>query len=161
MNIRPAKPADLEAIREIYNEAVANTTATFDTEPRSSESQKRWWTAHGPKHPVIVAEDGGEVVGWASLSIWSDRCAYEDTTENSVYVIPSRQKHGIGRKLLDAILIAGQKAGVHTVLARIAEENTGSIHLHENCGFKTIGIMKEVGFKFGRRIDVRMMQKML
>jgi L-amino acid N-acyltransferase YncA len=157
--IRPAKLADLPAITEIYNEAILKTTATFDTEPKTSEEQKIWFADHGPKYPILVAEENGIVVGWASLSKWSDRCAYSDTAEISLYVREDHQGKGIGRKLLEAIVAEGEKAGLHTIIARIAEASQASIHLHKSVGFEHIGTMKEVGRKFGKLLDVHLMQK--
>jgi L-amino acid N-acyltransferase YncA len=157
--IRPAKLADLPAITEIYNEAILKTTATFDTEPKTSEEQKIWFADHGPKYPILVAEENGIAVGWASLSKWSDRCAYSDTAEISLYVREDHQGKGIGRKLLEAIVAEGEKTGLHTIIARIAEASQASIHLHKSVGFEHIGTMREVGHKFGKLLDVHLMQK--
>lgn len=158
MTVRPAEPMDLEAIRAIYNDAVLHTTATFDTELRSPEKQSEWFLRHGERHPVLVACDGERVLGWASLSPWSDRAAYDLTAELSVYVHPDHRRKGVGQLLIGEVLRAGQLAGLHTVLSRITTENTVSIRMHEVAGFLPIGIMKEVGKKFGRLLDVQMMQ---
>jgi len=158
LTIRRAALPDLSAITEIYNVAILNTIATFDTEPKTDEEQKSWFDGHGPKYPILVAEQDNLVVGWASLSMWSNRCAYSDTAEASLYVREERQGQGIGRKLMEAITQEGRKAGLHTVIARIAEGNELSIHLAESAGFKHIGIMKEVGRKFGKLLDVYLMQ---
>jgi len=159
INIRPAKNDNLAAITEIYNEAILHTTATFDTEPVTVEEQKTWFIDHGGKYPVLVAEVDQTVVGWASLSRWSGRCAYADTAEVSFYVKAESQGQGIGRKLFGAIIREGQKVGLHTVIARIAEGNEISVHLHESVGFQHVGVMREVGRKFGRLLDVYLMQK--
>ena len=159
LTIRQAALADLGVITEIYNEAILKTVATFDTEPKTLEEQKSWFAEHGSKYPILVAEQDGLIVGWASLSIWSDRCAYTDTAESSLYVKEEHQGKGIGRKLLEAIIQEGQKAGLHTVIARITEGNEVSIYLAESLGFEHIGIMKEVGRKFGKLLDVYLMQK--
>jgi len=150
---------DLAAITEIYNQAILRTTSTFDTEPKSLDEQKIWFGSHGPKYPVLVAEEDGKVTGWASLSKWSDKCAYSDTAEISLYVEEKSRGKGIGRKLLEAIIREGEKAGLHSIIARISEGNEVSIHLHRSAGFEHIGIMKEVGRKFGRLLDVYLMQK--
>ena len=159
LNIRPATLADLPVITEIYNEAIRKTVATFDTEPKTPEEQMIWYTDHGPKYPILVAEENGIVMGWASLSKWSDRCAYSDTAEISLYVHEDHQGRGIGRKLLKTIVDEGQKAGLHTIIARIAEASEASIHLHKSVGFEHIGTMREVGRKFGKLLDVYLMQK--
>lgn len=157
--IRKATTDDLVSITEIYNQAILTTTATFDTEPKSLEEQKVWFESHGPKYLVLVSEENGKVIGWTSLSKWSDRCAYSDTAEISLYVDERDRGKGIGRKLLEAIIQEGEKAGLHSIIARIAEGNEMSIHLHKSVGFEHIGIMKEVGRKFGRLLDVYLMQK--
>jgi len=159
LTIRDATIDDLQAITDIYNEAILKTVATFDTEPKDYDEQRKWFAEHGSKNPLVVAVQDGEIVGWASLSKWSDRCAYSDAAEVSLYVESAHQGKGIGRKLLENILVKGQKAGLHTVLARITEGNEISVHLHEALGFKHIGVMKEVGKKFDRLLDVHLMQK--
>jgi L-amino acid N-acyltransferase YncA len=159
ITLRRATLDDLPAITEIYNDAVLNTIATFDTQIRTIEEQRQWFSEHGGKYPVMVADVEGEIVGWASLSRWSGRCAYANTAEISVYVAGTHQGRGIGRQLIRAITNEGQRTGLHTVIARIAGGNDVSIRLHESVGFTQIGIMREVGEKFGKRIDVYMMQK--
>jgi len=158
LTIRKATLPDLSAITEIYNAAILKTVATFDTEPKTDAEQKSWFNGHGAKYPILVAEQDNLIVGWASLSMWSDRCAYADTAETSLYVREEYQGRGIGRKLNEAIIQEGGKAGLHTLIARIAADNEASTHLAELAGFKHIGIMKEVGRKFGRRLDVHLMQ---
>lgn len=157
--VRKASLEDLAVITEIYNQAILRTTATFDTEPKSLDEQKIWLGSHSPKYPVLVAEQDSKIFGWASLSKWSDRCAYSDTAEISLYVDEKERGKGIGRKLLEAIIREGEKTGIHSIIARIAEGNEVSIHLHQSAGFEHIGIMKEVGRKFGRLLDVYLMQK--
>ena len=159
LTIRQATREDLDAITEIYNEAILKTVATFDTEPKTLEEQENWFATHAPKYPILVAEQDGYIVGWASMSMWSDRCAYTDTAESSLYVKEEHQGKGIGRKLAEAIIQEGQKAGLHTVIARITEGNEVSIRLAESAGFEHVGIMKEVGRKFGKLLDVHLMQK--
>ncbi len=161
ISIRPAVLADLPEITAIYNEAISHTTATFDTEPKMVEEQAAWFKSHDENHPVMVAVITGQVVGWASLSRWSDRCAYDGTVELSVYVHHGHRGKGIGRKLMEVILAEGEKTGLHTIISRITTENRNSIHLHEWFGFNSIGIMREVGNKFGKLLDVQLMQKML
>ncbi|HPD53262.1 MAG: N-acetyltransferase [Bacteroidia bacterium] len=158
MLIRPATLQDQPGILEIYNESVLHSTATFDTDPRSPEKQLEWFKRHKANHPVLVAEDDGKIAGWASLSPWSDRCAYDSTVEVSVYLAPEQRGKGLGFQLLQQVTEAGRKAGNHTVISRISSDNLASIRIHEKAGYSTVGTMKEVGFKFGRFLDVVMMQ---
>ena len=158
LSIKRASLKDLDAITEIYNDAILKTVATFDTEPKTLEDQKMWFENHGSKYPILIAEQDDKIVGWASLSKWSDRCAYSDTAEISLYVHEENRGKGIGKKLMNSIIQEGQKAGLHTVIARIAGDNEASMRLHKSAGFKHIGTMKEVGTKFGRLLDVHLMQ---
>jgi L-amino acid N-acyltransferase YncA len=159
VNIRPAVKNDLPAITEIYNEAILNTVATFDTQPKTVEEQEKWFASHDARHPILVAEENGVVIGWASLSIWSDRCAYSDTAEASLYVRKEHRGRGVGRKLSIALLQAGEKAGLHTVLARVTEGNKASLRLAQSAGFERVGTMREVGRKFGHLLDVHLLQR--
>lgn len=159
--IRRAEIADLGAITEIYNEAILTTTATFDTEPKSIEERLEWFQTHGERHPVLVAAIDGKVVGWSSLSKWSDRRAYDETAETSFYVKSEYRGQGIGRQLKGAIIAEAQRLGYHSLIVRVAEGSVESLHLNERFGFVHVGVLKEVGQKFGRRLDVHIMQKML
>jgi L-amino acid N-acyltransferase YncA len=161
MSIRLSVNKDIEQIREIYNDAVLNTTATFDVEPRTIEEQKIWYAQHKGKYPVIVYESDGIIAGWASLSRWSDRTAYSGTAEDSIYVRKDYRQRGIGRELLYDLIQRAVDLGLHTVIARISEGNKTSIKIHLELGFEIIGIMKDAGWKFGRYIDVTLMQKIL
>jgi L-amino acid N-acyltransferase len=160
LTIRKAEIRDLRTIVEIYNQAVLHTTATFDTATKTVEEQRVWFDKHGPKFPILVAEEDKSVLGWASMTEWSDRCAYSLTAEASIYISEAHQGKGLGRKLSEAILKAGREAGLHTAIVRIAEGNDASVKLAESLGFKEIGVMREVGKKFSRLLDVTMMQIM-
>lgn len=159
VKIRKASLKDLKGITEIYNHAILNTVATFDTEIKTVKEQKRWFEEHGPKNPILVAEIDKEIVGFASLSKYSTRCAYSDTAEISLYVKEKYQGKNIGKQLMKEIIDAGEKAGLHAIISRISQGNKISIHLHETAGFKHVGIYKEVGYKFGKRLDVYLMEK--
>lgn len=159
MRLRAAVRQDIPAIAVIYNDEILNGTGTFDTQPRSDVEMKKWFDSHGEKHPIIVADEAGAVVGWASLSAWSERCAYARTAEVSVYVDKAARGKGLAGKLLDDLLRRGQTAGLAQVLARITEGNDVSVHLHAQRGFREVGLLKRVGEKFGRVMDVRILQK--
>lgn len=158
VSVRRACQGDLPAITRIYNDAIATTVATFDTCPKTAEEQREWFASHGPRHPVLVADGDGMVVGWCSLTPWSDRCAYCDAAEASLYVDASQQGLGVGTQLLKALIAEGRKVGLHTIIGRITEGNEVSLRLVKAAGFDHIGTMREVGRKFGRLLDVHLMQ---
>lgn len=159
IQIRAAELNDVPSITEIYNEAVLNTTATFDTEIKTLDNRIEWFNQHGAQHPVLVAIVKGEVAAWASLSRWSDRAAYDTTAEESVYVSKEFRNKGIGKQLLKAIVAEGARTGKVNLIARITTDNESSIHIHRECGFANVGVLTKVGNKFGRYLDVLMMQK--
>lgn len=161
LSIRRAELADLPAITEIYNEAILTTTATFDTEPKTVDERLDWFRSHDERHPVLVAILDGLVVGWASISKWSERQAYDDTAETSFYVKSEFRGRGIGRQLKEAIIAEARRLRFHTLIARVAEGSDASLHLNENCGFTRVGTMRQVGHKFGRLLDVHLLQKIL
>jgi L-amino acid N-acyltransferase len=161
VEIRTAEPGDLEAITEIYNEAILTTTATFDVEPKTVAERQDWFQKHGGRYPVLVALIDAQIVGWASLSRFSDRAAYDETAETSFYVKSSFRGRGIGRALKAAIIAEARRLGFHSLLARVAAESAASRHLNKCFGFVDVGTLREVGRKFGRRLDVHLMQLML
>jgi len=159
--IRRAELADLPAITDIYNEAILTTTATFDTEPKSIAERTPWFQSHDERHPILVAEVGERVVGWASLTRWSERKAYDNTAETTCYVHSEHRGKGIGRRLKEAIIAEARRLHFHTLIARVAQDSCESLHLNESVGFSHIGTLKEVGHKFGRLLDVHIMQIIL
>jgi L-amino acid N-acyltransferase YncA len=162
MRTRLAEPRDAEATRAIYNLEVLETTVTFDLVPRSLADQMAWIAEHSGGHPAIVAvDDRDEVQGFASLSPFRPRPAYAPTVEDSVYVHRERRGHGIGELLLRDLLGVATDHGFHSVIARIVGGHDTSIALHERCGFEQVGCEREVGRKFGRWLDVVLMQRML
>jgi L-amino acid N-acyltransferase YncA len=158
MIIRRAILTDLPQITEIYNDAIEKTTATFDTEPKTPEQQQSWFSNHDTRHPILVSDDEGLIKAWAALSQWSDKRAYSDTAEISVYVREEYRKQGIGKQLMIHIVQEGKKAGLHTLIARIAGSNKISVDLCRSFGFQYIGTMREVGKKFDMLLDVHLMQ---
>lgn len=161
MDVRLARPDDAPAIRSIYNVEVQESTVTFDLVPRSLEDQQVWLAAHAGAHPAIAAVDGDEVVGFGSLSPYRDRPAYSTTVEDSVYVHRDRRGDGVGRLLLDELVALATTHGFHSVIGRIVGGHEASIALHRACGFEQAGVEREVGRKFGRWLDVVLMQKLL
>lgn len=163
MQIRLATPDDLSGILEIYNEAVLNTTATYDYEPRTMEHRRAWFEDHvKTNYPVFVAVDpAGRVVGWSSLSRYHDRMGYRFTCENSVYVAADRRGQGIGKLLLAPLIEAARERKFRAIIAAIDAANPVSIRLHAAFGFEQAGHFKQVGFKFGRWLDVVYMELLL
>lgn len=159
--IRRAELKDNAAIVSIYNYYVETTVAAFDLRPRSPDEGMEWFEAHDDRHPIIVAEDGGEVCGWASLSRWAPHEAYEHAVELSVFVHPRFLRRGYGKALFSHILQMAAELGHHTVVSRVAEGNEVSRKMHENAGFSCVGTMKEVGRKFDRWLDVHIYQKII
>jgi phosphinothricin acetyltransferase len=121
----------------------------------------RWLEDHDERHPVFVAEVEGHIAGFASLTKWSDRPAYDRTVESSFYVAERFRGQGIGRALKQRVVEEARRLGFHTLLARAAEGSEASMHLNKAFGFQHVGTMKEVGFKFGRWLDVHILQLML
>jgi phosphinothricin acetyltransferase len=163
MQVRPATRADLPAILAIYNEAVLNTTASYDYEPRTLEHRLAWFEAHEEQRlPIFVAGDSeSRVVGWSSLSRYHERKGYQFTVENSVYVAASQRGRGVGTLLLPPLVDSAQRLGLRAIIAGIDGENTASIRLHARFGFVEVGRFKQVGFKFGRWLDVIYMERLL
>ncbi|MBI2710407.1 MAG: N-acetyltransferase [Actinobacteria bacterium] len=161
MELRLASIDDAEAIRAIYNHEVLTTTAVFDIEPRSLADQRAWRAARSGAHAVVVAEVAGTVAGFASLSPYRPRPAYTTTVEDSVYVHAGHRGAGVGGALLDRLLEVATLHGFHSVIGRIGGGNEGSIALHRSRGFALVGVEREVGRKFGRWLDVHVVQLLL
>ena len=159
--LRAATRADLPAINAIYNHYVLHSTATYQTAPSTEEEREAWFEVHGAKHPVIVAEVDGRVVGWGSLSKFHQRQAYENSVEDSVYLHHEFLGRGIGSLVLAELLRLAKEIGHHTVLGGADGAQAASIALHEKFGFEKVSHLKEVGFKFGKWLDVVWLQKML
>jgi L-amino acid N-acyltransferase YncA len=161
VQVRLARIEDAEALRAIYNVEVLESTVTFDLVPRSLSEQRQWMTARSGAHAVVVAEDGDEVVGFASLSPYKERPAYRTTVEDSVYVRRDQQGRGVGKALLTELLTLANQHGFHAVVARIVGGHEASIALHQGAGFSVVGTEREVGRKLGRWLDVVVMQRLL
>jgi phosphinothricin acetyltransferase len=169
VRIRLACAADAPAIREIYNHYVAGSVCTFQTEPVTLAERLAWLEGHDAAHPVIVAEadpssaggSGPQVVGWAALSAWNPRCGYRSTVEVSVYIRHDHLRAGIGTALLGDAIARAREAGHHVVIGGACSDQTGSLRLQESFGFTPVAHFREVGFKFGRWLDVVYMQLIL
>ena len=161
LNIRAARAEDLGAINAIYNYFVLNSTCTYQTEPETEASRAQWFVNHGEKHPITVGEVDGEVVAWGSLSRFHARAAYGRTVENSVYVHPEFHRRGYGRLILADLIERARGLGHHAIIAGIDAEQRASVALHAGAGFVEVGLLREVGFKFGRWLHVIYMELVL
>lgn len=164
--IRRADVRDAEAMRVIYNHEVENFVTTTDMVPRTLAQQRAWIEERSGAFAAIVAVlDDGEhdeqVVGFASLSKFKDRAAYSPTVENSVYVDRSHGGAGIGRALMERLIHDAREGGFHSMIARVESSSEASRALHLACGFELVGVEREVGRKFGRWLDIAILQLML
>ncbi len=160
--IRPAGDADQPAIRAIFNDAVANTTAVYDETLRTPEAQAQWFAAKLSQNlPVLVAEADGQVAGYASFGPFRPFPGFRDTVENALYVAPEHRGKGVGKALLAALIAEAQARRLHVMVAAVDGGNAASIRLHEGLGFVEVGRMPETGRKFGRWLDLVLLQKML
>ncbi|HNP31751.1 MAG TPA: N-acetyltransferase family protein [Flavobacterium sp.] len=162
INIRPYHPKDVEAIVAILNYYIANSTALYDYEPRTFEQQQAILEEKLKKgFPVIVATIDERVVGFGYYSEFRFREAYKYTVEHSVYVMPNEHGKGIGKVVIQNLIRLAKEQRLHTMIGVIDSENESSIAFHEHFGFKTVGIIKESGFKFDRWLHSVIMQLML
>ena len=150
-------------ILEIFNEAIANSTALYDYLPRNAEWMAAWFeTKAKGRYPVIGLEnDAGELVGFATYGKFRERPAYKYTVEHSIYIDARFRGQGHGRKLLEAIVAAAVKQDYHVMVGGVDALNAGSMRFHERMGFTHCGTLTQVGYKFGRWLDLAFYQKIL
>ena len=157
--VRDATEADLPIIMEIYNDAVANTTAIWNDVLVDLQNRKEWFAARKAKgFPVLVAELDGKVAGYASYGDWRAFDGYRHTVEHSVFVHRDAWGGGFGRLLMLELIARAASNGMHVMIAAIESENDASIRLHEKLGFRIAGKFSEVGTKFGRWLDLTCME---
>ncbi|MEC3953032.1 GNAT family N-acetyltransferase [Nocardia sp. CDC153] len=157
--VRDARESDLPEILVIHNNAIAETTAIWDTELADLDERKAWFASRtGAGHPVLVAEIDGKVAGYASYGQFRPKSGYRFSVENSVYVSDIFQRRGVATALMNALLERARRGGVHAMIAAIESSNRTSIALHEKFGFTIVGQLPEVGLKFGRWLDLTLMQ---
>lgn len=152
--IRPVKPEDATDIANIYNEYVLHSVATFETEAVSVPEMRRRIERFSAQFPYFVFEDGNHVAGYAYAHLWQERAAYRQTWETTVYVSGRHVGKGIGTQLMSRLILSCHEAGCHALIACITHENAGSRRLHQKLGFRQVSLFKEVGWKFGRWLDV-------
>lgn len=154
--VRKARETDVPRLTEIYNAEVRASAATFDMRERTVQERLEWFRAHGtPRHPLLVAEAGGTVAGYACLSPYRPHDAYAATAELSVYVDAAFRGRGVGARLLEALLSAARRCGeLHVIVSVIAGQNAASVRLHERFGFQYAGTLPQVGYKLGTYHDI-------
>lgn len=153
----------VDAILAIFNEAIANSTALYDYKPRTPQNMVAWFDAkQSGGFPVIGVEDsGGKLMGFGSYGTFRAWPAYKYTVEHSVYVEKNHRGRGLGRVLMQELIAAAQHADLHAMIGGIDAANHGSIALHERLGFKHVGTLPQVGFKFGHWLDLAFYQLIL
>jgi phosphinothricin acetyltransferase len=161
MKIIKANKTHFDSIISIYNWAIENTTATFDTELKNQNNFSDFLSSFDSYPLLVLVNDEDVVMGWGCLKRYSTKKAYDDTVELSVYIDPTHHGKGIGSKIMISLLEKAAEYNFHVILSRITKESKASINLHKKFGFEHIGVMREVGLKFDRRIDVILMQKIL
>ncbi len=154
--IRPAQQQDLPALLAIYNHEILNGVATFDLQPKSLAERQSWFDEHNKNnHPLLVAEQDGEVLGYASLSHYAEKAAYNSTVELSVYIAPSARRQGIASQLMHAVIeLAKKDNATHLIVSLITGTNQASISLHQKFGFNKVGTLHQVGYKHQQFLDV-------
>lgn len=162
LTIREATEDDLLAILHIYNEAIEHTTATYDLVPVSLASRQEWFTQRKLSHfPVLVAEQSGIVIGYASYGTFRPLAGYAKTVEHSIYLSQQYRGQGIGERLLRELIKYAKAAELHVMVGGIDGSNEASLRFHERLGFKEVARMPEVGRKFGRWLELVFVQLIL
>jgi phosphinothricin acetyltransferase len=163
MILRPATETDLPAILEIYNEVIANSTAVYALAATTLTERAQWMRARVARgHPVLVAEQGGEVLGFSSFGDFRGTWpGYRFSVEHSVHVRADARGGGVGRALVTALFPLARERGVHVMIGGVDAANEASIRFHERLGFERAALLREVGHKFGRWLDLLFMQRFL
>ena len=159
-SVRPARPEDAAAICAIYNEGI-DDHATLETERRTVDERRSWLAARDARHPVVVVESDGVVVGWASLNVFNARDAYRHVGDISVYVARASRGKGAGTALLQHLVRLGREIGFHKLVLAGFPWNAASVALYLRLGFREVGVYREQGLLEGRWVDVVLMERLL
>ena len=159
--LRPAHASDAEAVCLIYNQGIEDREATLETELRTPEERGEWMAARGSRHPVIIAESGGIVVGWGSLNVFNARPAYQHVVDFSVYVERGWRGRGVGHRLLERLIELAREIGYHKMVLSTFPINAGGLRLYERLGFSRVGVYHEQGMLDGRWVDTLIMERLL
>lgn len=159
MEIRETAEGDLEQITAIYNEVLTTSTAIYNDQPATEEERVAWWRARVERgYPVLVAKEGDRVCGFGSFGDFRTWPGYRFTVEGTVHVASGERGHGVGRALLEALVERARIAGKHSMIAGVDSENAASLRYLERFGFERVGYLREVGFKFGRFLNLVLLQ---
>jgi phosphinothricin acetyltransferase len=161
VHVRIATRADLDAITAIHDRAILTSTATFDLTPLDPAGRERWFARFGTLDPLLVAEDGGRVLGFAHYAPFRLQPAYVHTKEVSAFVAEEARGQGVAKALYRELIRRARSSGVHALVAVLGGENEASSALHKSFGFELIGTLPEVGFKFGHWIDVTLWHRLV
>jgi L-amino acid N-acyltransferase YncA len=162
MTIRDAVETDLPAILEIYNDVIATSTAIYREAPATLEDRLAWWRAKlEPGYPTLVAEDGGIVIGFATFGDFRPWPGYRYTVEHSVHVHRDHRGRGVGTALMHPLIARAESLGKHVMIAGVDAGNGQSIAFHQRLGFEQVAHFRQVGFKFGRWLDLVFLQRTL
>ena len=159
--MRPATAADADAICRIYNQGIEDRVATLETELRTPAERRQWLANRSPRHPVIVAETNGEIVGWGSLNVFNPREAYRFVADFSIYVERAWRGRGVGRAMLEALIELARTHGFHKLVLSAFPFNAVGGALYEKLGFRTVGVYREQGLLDGKWVDTIIMEKLL
>ena len=159
--IRDASLADLPALTDILNHYIIHTPINFDVEPYTVEARRHWFDEHGPggRYRLLVAEDAGQIVGYATTSQWRPKASYGTTVESSIYCRHDACGRGIGSALYRTLFDAIKSEDIHMIVAGATMPNAASRALHERLGFREVGVFEAVGRKFGQYWDVAWFQR--
>jgi len=161
VTVRAAGPGDAAAICAIHNQGIVDRVATLDTTLRTPQDTQTWLAERGPRHPVIVADANGAVVGWASLNRFNPRPAYDYVADFSVYVERAWRGRGVGRQLLDHLIARARTLDFHKMVLAAMAFNDAGLALYARVGFSRVGVYREQGQLDGRWVDVVIMEKLL
>jgi len=162
MQIRNAVEADFDQITAIYNEVLTNSTAIYNDRPATTDERIAWWRDRlGQGYPVLVAADGDRIAGFASFGDFRSWPGYRFTVEGTVHIHSEARGQGVGTTLLTALIEKAKALGKHTMIAGVDSENAASLHFLERFGFERAGLVRQVGFKFNRFLDLVFLQYLL
>lgn len=160
--VRDATEQDIVPILAIYNHAIETTTAVFSYEPHTLQMRREWFESKRVNgHPVLVAQRGDRVAGFATYGAFRAWPAYSHTVEHSVYTAPEFRRQGIARSLMHALISQARASGLHAMVGGVVAENIESIRLHESLGFSEVAHFREVGYKFERWLDLKFFELLL